>query len=580
MTKLEQIRETAQCVVDAIASAMEMDVAFIDEAFNLVATSRTFLEKRGIRVNHDFVKGAIKKKVVILSNPGFNELCQGCPHQGNCPETAEIVRTIEYNNEIIGIIVMVAYTQAQKDRLLGNTAALLDFLGEMASLVSSEIRLVRLLAQEQIMKNQYDAVINFMDTGIIIVDPDGAIRQANQHAMETLRLPGTYAKTPLKNYLPTTDFSPIFKGEPLVRMASTPLLNPSAQCLLSGQPVMMDENVVSAVISIENIKKMHSVVYEYSERQVETTPDDIHGTSPTMLEQKKYAAKLAGTDSTVLILGESGTGKELFARAIHSAGKRSPFPFITINCAAIPETLLESELFGYEDGAFSGARKGGRPGKFEIAAGGTIFLDEIGDMPLHMQAKLLRVLQDKTVERVGGVNPITVDVRVIAATNRDLNTMQKQGLFREDLFFRLNVMPLTIPPLRDRKEDIPVLSRHFLNKYNRETGRGLQGFSKGAGLILISYAWPGNARELQNAIEYAVNMEKTDRILPESLPPAIVSARPRVSETTLTARLKNFEYQVIQEALANHPNTVQGKKEAAKELGISLPTLYRKLQSA
>ena len=202
--------------MDAIASAMEMDVAFIDEDFNLVATSRTFLEKRGTRVNHDFVKGAIKKKVVILSNPGFNELCQGCPNQGKCPETAEIVRTIEFDNEIIGIIVMVAYTQAQKDRLLGNTAALLDFLGEMASLVSNEIRLTRLLSQEQIMKNQYDAVMNFMDTGILVIDPKGAIRQANQHAMDILRLPGTYAKKPVKGlFFPRRIFPSFLRGNPL-----------------------------------------------------------------------------------------------------------------------------------------------------------------------------------------------------------------------------------------------------------------------------------------------------------------------------------------------------------------------------
>ncbi len=580
MTKLGQIKKTAQYVVSAIASAMEMDVAFIDENFNLVATSKTFLKKRGTNINKEFVRGVIKNKVMILSNPGFNELCKGCVYEGNCPETAELIRTIEYDNKIIGVILMIAYTQKQKDKLLGNTDGLLDFIGEMASLVCNEIKLNQLLKKEKIIQNQLNALINFMDTGIITIDAKGVITQVNAHANELLRLKEEATTQLLENYLSKNDFLPLLDGKIIVRQETDPILNMSNQCLLSGRPVEVEQQIVGAIISLENIKKMRSVVYDYSEKQMETTLDDIHGSSSDIIKIKEYANLLATNDSTVLIQGESGTGKELFARSIHYGSQRVISPFIPINCAAIPEALLESELFGYDEGAFSGAKKGGKPGKFEIASGGTIFLDEIGDMPLHMQAKLLRVLQDKRVERVGGVKSMGVDVRVIAATNQDLLKMQKKGEFREDLYFRLNVMPLSIPPLRARREDIMVLSNYFLKKYSKNFNLKIKGYSKEAEQVLMAYHWPGNARELQNAIEYATNVEKTECITLESLPDSISAGNPLKKYKTLADKIKYFEISMIQNTIKYHGTSVEAKEKAAKELGISLPTLYRKLQTA
>jgi Nif-specific regulatory protein len=241
-----------------------------------------------------------------------------------------------------------------------------------------------------------------------------------------------------------------------------------------------------------------------------------------MQEVFEAVARVSPSHATVLLRGESGTGKELIARAIHVQGPRAGGPFIKLNCAALPETLLESELFGHERGAFTGAVQA-RKGRFELADGGTLFLDEIGDMPLGTQAKLLRVIQEKRFERLGGTRTLTVDVRIIAATNRHLERAVAEGTFREDLYYRLNVLPIVLPPLRDRREDIPALVEHFLGRFNAEndkqvriTGRTLQAF--------LEYPWPGNVRELENVIERLVVLAHRNLVLPEDLPQVITAA--------------------------------------------------------
>ncbi|NPV91910.1 MAG: sigma 54-interacting transcriptional regulator [Firmicutes bacterium] len=246
--------------------------------------------------------------------------------------------------------------------------------------------------------------------------------------------------------------------------------------------------------------------------------DSIIGNSAAINNLKNNVLKVADSPSSVLITGESGTGKELVAEAIHFHGNRSSRRFVKVNCAAIPESLLESELFGYSDGAFTGARKGGKMGKFELANGGTIFLDEIGDMPLAMQAKLLRVLQEREFERLGGESVVSVDIRVVSATNKDLVSLIKQGNFREDLYYRLNIISLHTEPLRQRKNDIPPLIEYFINKLSKKLNRSIAEVSPEAMNLLVSYDWPGNVRELINALESAINFSRTSIIEPEDLP--------------------------------------------------------------
>lgn len=238
--------------------------------------------------------------------------------------------------------------------------------------------------------------------------------------------------------------------------------------------------------------------------------------SPAMLEKMDLVKRVAPTDSSVLILGESGVGKELFAEQLHLHSRRADRPFVRVNCAALPESLLESELFGHVKGAFTDANRD-RIGRFELADGGTIFLDEIGELPLALQAKLLRVLQERTFEKVGASEPKSVDVRIVAATNRDIEVEVSEGRFRRDLYYRLNVLPLYIPPLRSRPEDIPGLARFFLKRLNHETKKQIRGFSHEAIEQLLSYSWPGNVRELENAVERAVVITRSDEILPGDL---------------------------------------------------------------
>lgn len=285
-----------------------------------------------------------------------------------------------------------------------------------------------------------------------------------------------------------------------------------------------------------------------------------------------HVEKVAPTDSTVLILGETGTGKELIARALHNAGRRSDRPLLTINCAALPSELIESELFGHEKGAFTGAHQR-KHGRFEAANGGTLFLDEIGELPPSIQGKLLRVLQDGEIQRIGSTGTIRVDVRVIAATNRDLHEAMSQGLFRQDLYYRLNVFPIRLPPLRERKEDIPILVGHFVKKYATKTGRPISSTSKRVIDRLCAYRWPGNIRELENIIERAVILSDGETILPgEWLPQDHGTAPSQISY------LQEVEREHILKALKAATWRVGGARGAATLLGLKRTTLEARMK--
>jgi DNA-binding NtrC family response regulator len=283
---------------------------------------------------------------------------------------------------------------------------------------------------------------------------------------------------------------------------------------------------------------------------------------------------IADTRSTVLIQGESGTGKELIARAIHYESKRAHHPFVSISCAALVDTLLESELFGHERGAFTDA-KALKRGKFELADGGTLFLDEIGEISPKLQLNLLRVLQEREFHRVGGERSIRVDVRVIAATNRDLEQMVREGKFREDLYYRLNVITINVPPLRERKEDIPILVDHFIEKFNFESGKNVEGISEEALEILLEHNWPGNVRELENIIERAVIINKGGIIQPRDLPPQLVRRRKAPSSNPQSMTLQEMERQHIKNVLEENDWNIQ---RSAKILGIDRSTLYAKIR--
>jgi len=303
---------------------------------------------------------------------------------------------------------------------------------------------------------------------------------------------------------------------------------------------------------------------------------DMVSRSPAMRRIFDILPQVAASDSTVLICGETGTGKELLAHAIHDLSPRRQKPFVAVNCAALPDTLLESELFGYRAGAFTGAEKD-KPGRFALAEGGTIFLDEIGDISPALQVRLLRVLQEKTYEPLGGTAPVRADVRIVAATNRDLPTLAKEGRFRQDLFYRINVVNLELPPLRQRREDIPLLVERFIERFNRVQGRHVPGVSREALALLMAHDYPGNVRELENIIEHAFVLCGDGPIEAKHLPPDLAPPRlkaPRVGKIATAAMLA--EAQAILEALKRHGGN---RLAAARELGIHKSTFFRKVRS-
>lgn len=343
----------------------------------------------------------------------------------------------------------------------------------------------------------------------------------------------------------------------------------------------MGELLVMKLKEEAQTTKLRETVRQLKNNSGTLSFDDIIGDSKELSKVKKSARLFAAGNSTILLQGESGTGKEVFARAIHTESSRGAGPFVAINCAALPENLIESELFGYVEGSFTGASKGGRIGKFELADGGTLFLDEIGEIPIHLQAKLLRALQERKIQKVGGSKEINIDVRIIAATNRDLELLVKEGMFREDLYYRLSVIPIFIPSLRERKGDIRQLAEYFCNIYSKALNKDIFGLEKTTLKILSEYSWPGNIRELQNAIEYAVNISSNSYLKRTDLPEKILRGRKSITETGI-AELKDLhtvEYEYIQKAIETYGNTLEGKEKAAQVLGISLATLYRKLKN-
>jgi DNA-binding NtrC family response regulator len=353
--------------------------------------------------------------------------------------------------------------------------------------------------------------------------------------------------------------------------------------------------MITAYGSVESVKEaLRSGAYDYLEKPVDQDTllktvneslaglrmldDDIIGASDAMERVKKMILKVAGSTSTVLVRGESGTGKEKVARAIHKASPRAKETFQAVNCAALNENLLESELFGHEKGSFTGATAQ-RKGLFETAAGGTLFLDEIGDITPAMQVKLLRALQEKEVTRVGGNRPVPVDVRVVAATNRDLEAMVKDGTFREDLYYRINVIPIHIPPLRERRDDIPPLVDHFVAKHAAAQGRKIKGLSGEARKLIMEYGWPGNVRQLESAVERAILLAETDRLEIEDLPFEIRQSSEPATSFAFKLPPEGISFEDLERSLI-----VQAMEQsswnitrAAKLLGLSFRTLQYRL---
>lgn len=460
----------------------------------------------------------------------------------------------------------------------------------------SEKQISPLELSDQTVLDVLDKVFEPLPVPMILVDRQAKIKVINQvfadylqHDKKTLigmnvaevdkntRFPYV-----LKSKKPEIGYKHQFENGHTAIVHRIPVLDEAGE-VLYGVGIVLFQDLQEFKDIIHKNKQLHSELFHMKTELkriygAKYSWDNIIGSSVRLVEAKYMGKKAAMTTSNVLLLGDSGTGKELFAHAIHNDSGRCDYPFIRVNCAAIPGELLEAELFGYEDGAFTGARKGGKIGKFELSSGGTIFLDEIGDMPLDMQVKILRVLQEREVERIGGSETIRLDLRVIAATNKDLEKQVEKGLFREDLFYRLHVMTIRIPPLRERQGDIPLLVNGLLSKITEQIGKYVIGIEPEAMTCLCEYHWPGNIRELENVLERAINMTEGDFIEVKHLPIHMTNNVQKVVLGPIQP-LRDLLDQVEKQALIQALEESGGNRvKAAKALGIGRSSFYEKLE--
>lgn len=477
--------------------------------------------------------------------------------------TTSAAPIFNYHGELIAAIGITGFANILSSHTLGMAIAI-------AHAIENQINL------------SYSNIINqSISDGIIIINNEGRITSINKTALNILDLKdekvvGKNIKYlidgPLDfNYIMDKNLNFYNKGF-TIKGGKGPI-----ECRLSVTNLKEDLESMGLVIVIRKREDTSLKNYKKIKKRDLFTFEDIVGKSPAMEETIKLAHIASRGNSNILITGESGTGKELFAQSIHSNSPRRAKPFIAVNCGALPVNLVESELFGYEEGAFTGAKKGGQPGKFELANGGTIFLDEIGEMPLSIQPALLRVIEDRKVRRVGGTKERDIDVMIISATNRDLFKAVEENKFRADLFFRINVFTLNLPPLRERRGDIERLINYFIQKYNSLFFSNIQGVSKEALEIVKNYKWPGNVRELENTIERAVQITEGPYIEPKDLPIYIqqtLEDRKAFTNSGMTP-IEAKEYETIAEALGKRRGNV---KAAAKDLGLSRATLYRRIE--
>jgi len=582
MCEISGIKTIVNDVINAIHSVINVEVTVINKEGERVAATGKYTADIGKKIAEGsaFSVAINSGMAFIIEKPGEETVCLECSRRHSCEEFAEVCSPIIVEGEILGIIGLIAFDEEQKESIMNNKKNLLNFLNRMADLIATKVIEERQRKCLERNTKEISILMDYLDDGVLSINKAGEIQKFNCQANKLLGLDYLKIKN-IRDLHSDDEVKDILnvKGGFIGKESIIRSGNKETRVVFGAKPIMIDGEVHEILITYKRTEDLLSVMNEMIGVKVKTTFDDIIGESKVFVEVKDFAKKAARSASTILIRGGSGTGKELFARAIHFESPRRNQPFIPINCAAIPENLLESELFGYEDGAFTGAKKGGQIGKFELAHGGTIFLDEIGDMSLHLQAKLLRVLQEGVIERIGGKKYLPVDIRVIAATHRDLDKMILNGEFREDLFYRLNVIPIIIPSLKERIDDIPRLMDNFLQKFNVNFKdvkvQAVKGFEVDALEVLEAYSWNGNVRELENTIEYAVNACEGELIAVSDLPNKF---REKPMGCCEILPLKEIEKRMILRALSKFGRDKEGIKAVIEVLGVSRATLYRKIK--
>ena len=579
---LLNIKEDVNRYINIISNLLNVDVGVVDKNMFRVTGTGLYKNIDGVYALGSVYKNTLETgKTHIIENPRLHTLCTQCKDKKNCKEKLEISTPIYCHKEIIGVLGLVCFNDEQKNKILANCESYLHFTKQIAEFIGIKFFEYQENLLQKDQENTLKTILENINKGVIIIDKDNTIVSINPIAIEKLNL---------KFQCVGKKIIIITQNDYLMNEEVFKLSINNKDFTVVGKKISLTsfDNRKNSAFIFEDIKKINENIAEITNNNV-ISLNDIYGNSEATKKLKENILKIADTSSTVLITGESGTGKELVARSLHSHSNRKNKPFVVINCSAIPDSLLESELFGYVKGAFTGANNNGRIGKFELANTGVIFLDEIGDMPLYLQAKILRVIQEKKIERIGSNKSIDLDIKIIAATNVNLEEKIKEQKFRSDLYYRLNVIPFKLLPLRERKEDILPIIEKLIKKYNRISGKNIISIDAEVKQAFLSYDWPGNVRELENVIELMFNISGNSSILNSSLLPENISKKsvsnpPKSSQIIIKNPSDDFEnFDIIEknyilQGLEKFGNTTEGKKIISEKMGIGLTTLYRKLK--
>ncbi|WP_319521445.1 sigma 54-interacting transcriptional regulator [uncultured Desulfosarcina sp.] len=567
----DQNRYSIQSFCDIVQPVIGAEVVVIDQDLIAVAGTGPFKKNIGSRRPRDsYVDLTLKSgESFVIGSAGETEQCLRCEMKSVCPYTSVLSGPIEYQNQVVGLFGILGYDKDQQKLIQRKSLFLSKIAKNIGDYIAKSFFDKNFSYYDFVTSQAMENIVNAIDQGVIITDCENNIIKVNQFAEEALKFK--------KDEYTGKDIGMV--GDAVELAGSRPTSDGKASTrkskfMAKATPIRHNDHPVGNVLLLQNNVRPQPCPTIYNFGQKPTSPRLI-GASGPMRKLKDLLTKVAANDSKILICGETGTGKELVAQRIHYNSPRALGPFVALNCGAVPETLIESELFGYVKGAFTDARKNGKTGKFELANGGTIFLDEIGNLPRTGQAKLLRILDNDILEKIGSESPIELDVRVICATNKNLPEMVENGHFMEDLYYRLNVVQVEVPPLRERKKDISLLLDFYTKEYNKRFGVNLSGFTSNALNYLLFYQWPGNVRELKNVVEYVCNLKTSGFADLKDLPPYMSPITPK-AETSDPEPI-NTEKLLIEEALRLFGNSTAGKQKAAKYLGISVSTLYRRL---
>ncbi|MCQ1528952.1 sigma-54-dependent Fis family transcriptional regulator [Lutispora saccharofermentans] len=593
MSYLKLIDDKIQSLAESLSSILNVETTVVDSSLLRIAGTGDFYH----RINESSPENSLFAKVLKNGKPEFNiyekdnAVCRSCSYGDTCKERKSMIYPIKVEEENIGVVCFASFNQIQDQLMLSKKEEYMEMLKHFAESIEKEIISIKMINKLNMGIAEINGVINSINRCIIILNKEQRIIHINSKAIRILNINFSASKIINRKI---SDIIKNFKVEDTNNkelVGNWTIENRILKVLYKVNYIILDKKNISTLIDFDALDEIINIAVTYNNDNV-ITFENIVGCSQVMQEVIDKAKIAAKSDSTIFLYGASGTGKELFARSIHNASFRKDGPFIAINCATLPENLIESELFGYEKGSFTGASPKGKIGKFEQANNGTLFLDEIADLPLHLQAKLLRVLQEKKIDRIGSTTPTDINVRIISATHKNLQEMVRKNQFREDLYYRLNVIPLSLPSLKEREEDVLLCTEYIIKKLCNKMNKPQKYISKDIEEKFLSYSWPGNVRELENVLEYAINFSNDDEIGEEDLPEYFLNNIAKTetkhecvdieaidinSLRSLDEMTRDYEKKILKRLLDLYGDTTEGKRTIAKKLNMSITTLYRKL---